>query len=140
MPAPVMPMLAYADAPAAIDFLVSAFGFEERYRLAMPDGSVGHAELVLGEAVIAVSSAWRDAGLMPPNELPGVHAQYAVLLDDVNAHFERAREAGATIAAPPEDQFYGYRMYRAVDPEGHRWVFQQRLREVSVDEMQAMLS
>lgn len=140
MPAPILPMLAYDDAPAAIDFLKTAFGFEERYRLEMPGGAIGHAELALGEGVIAVSSAWRDAGLYPPSELPGCHAQYAVLLDDVDAHYARAVQAGATIAAPPEDQFYGYRMYRAVDPEGHRWVFQQRLREVSVEEMQAMLS
>lgn len=140
MPSPIMPMLAYADAPAAIDFLVRAFGFTERYRLQMPDGSIGHSELELEGAIVAVSSAWRDAGLYPPAELTGVHAQYAVLLQDVDAHYARAMEAGATIAAPPEDQFYGYRMYRAQDAEGHRWVFQQQLREVSVDEMQAMLS
>ena len=140
MPAPIMPMLAYADAPAAITFLTSAFGFEERYRLAMPDGAVGHCELALDGAIVAVSSAWRDAGLYPPSELPGVHCQLAVMVADVDAHFERAKAAGATIVAPPEDQFYGFRMYRVNDPEGHRWVFQQRLRDVSVEEMQQALS
>ena len=140
MPAPVMPMLVYADAPAAIDFLVDAFGFEERYRLMMGDGVVGHAELALGESIVGLASAFRDMGLRPPSELAGCHCQYAVLVVDVDAHYERARDAGAVISAPPEDQFYGYRMYRAQDPEGHRWVFQQRLREVSVEEMQAMLS
>ncbi|MFK7928978.1 MAG: VOC family protein [Myxococcota bacterium] len=140
MTAPIMPMLAYADPAAAIDFLVQAFGFTERYRLAMPDGSLGHAELVRGEAVVSLASAWRDAGLFPPTELNGCHCQLAVMVSDVDAHWAHAREAGATIVAAPEDQFYGFRMYRALDPEGHRWIFQQKLREVSPEELQAMLT
>ena len=90
--------------------------------------------------MISLASAWRDAGLYPPSELEGCHAQYAILVHDVQAQFERARDAGATIVAEPEDQFYGFRVYRATDPEGHRWIFQQKLRKVTPDEMQAMLS
>lgn len=134
-----MPMLAYADASAAIDFLTTVFGFTERFRLDMPDGSVGHAELELQGAVIALATAWRDAGIVPPSELNGVHCQIAVLLDNVDAHYATAKKLGATITAAPEDQFHGHRMYRAVDPEGHRWVFQQKLRDVSVEEMKALL-
>ena len=136
----VMPMLAYDDPKAAIAFLIEAFGFAERYRLDMPDGSIGHAEMELEGGIVSLASAWRDAGLYPPGELKGCHCQLAVIVADVDAHFERARAAGATIVAPPEDQFYGYRMYRANDPEGHRWVFQQVIREVSPEQMQAMLS
>jgi len=136
----IMPMLAYDDPAAAIDFLVRAFGFTERYRLDMPDGGIGHAELELEGSVLSLASAWRAGGMFPPSELKGVHCQLAVLVPDVDAHYERAREAGAVIAQPPEDQFYGYRMYRAMDLEGHRWVFQKKLREVSVQEMQQALS
>jgi uncharacterized glyoxalase superfamily protein PhnB len=78
-------------------------------------------------------------GIVPPNELNGVHCQMSILLDNVNAHYEQSKTLGATITAAPEDQFHGHRMYRAVDPEGHRWVFQQKLRDVSVEEMKAMM-
>lgn len=135
----VMPMLSYDDPEAAISFLTAAFGFEEAFRLTMPDGSVGHAELVLGEARVSLAGAWRDAGLMPPTELAGVPSQLAVRIGDVQSHFEQARAAGATIVTEPEDQFYGFRMYRVNDPEGHRWIFQQKLRDISPEEMQAMM-
>ncbi|MDJ0790110.1 MAG: VOC family protein [Myxococcota bacterium] len=121
----IIPMLAYADAPAAIDFLCKAFGFEKTYQLDMDDGSVGHAELAMGDAVVMLATVWEAAGMKSPKDLPGPHSQVNVYVDDVDAHCEKAREAGATISAEPEDQFYGARIYRAVDPEGHRWIFTQ---------------
>jgi len=133
-------MLSYADPAGASDFLVRAFGFTERYRVSMPDGSLVHAELVLDEAVVSLAGAWRDAGLFPPSELKGCHGQLAVMVSDVDAHWAHARDAGATIVAAPEDQFHGHRIYRAQDPEGHRWIFQQKLREVSPEALQAMLT
>lgn len=135
----VVPMLAYDDAAAAIDFLREAFGFEERMRLDMPDGSVGHAELDLDGGVISLATTWKAGGMAAPSELPAVHSQLLVYVDDVDAHCERARAAGATIAAEPEDQFHGSRTYRAIDPEGHRWMFAQVIKDVSVDEMKKMM-
>lgn len=117
------PMLAYADAPAAIAFLTQAFGFEERFRMDMPDGSVGHAELGLGDQVVMLASEWPAGGVVSPLRLPALHAQLFVRVDDVEAHFTRARAEGATIAAEPTDQAYGERTYRAIDPEGQRWIF-----------------
>lgn len=117
------PMLVYADAPAALAFLAEAFGFEERFRMDMPDGSVGHAEVGLGDAVVMVASEWSAGGVVSPLRLPALHAQIHVLVDDVDAHHARARAAGATIATEPADQEYGMRSYRAIDPEGHRWIF-----------------
>lgn len=117
------PMIVYADAPAALEFLVRAFGFEQRFRMDMPDGSVGHAELGLGGEVVMLASEWQVGGVVSPLRLPAVHAQVHVLVDDVDAHFARARAGGATIAAEPADQDHGTRSYRAIDPEGHRWIF-----------------
>jgi uncharacterized glyoxalase superfamily protein PhnB len=117
------PMLVYADAPAALEFLRKAFGFEERFRMDMPDGSVGHAELGLAGEVVMVSSEWAVGGVVSPLRLPAVHAQIHVRVDDVDAHCARARAAGATIVGEPEDQPYGERSYRALDPEGQRWIF-----------------
>jgi PhnB protein len=119
----IVPMLVYADAPAAIEFLCKAFGFEERFRMDMPDGSVGHAELGLGDEVVMLASEWPAGGVLSPLRLPALHAQVYVRVDDVDAHFARARAEGATIATEPADQEHGERSYRAIDPEGHRWIF-----------------
>jgi len=117
------PMIVYADAPAALAFLADAFGFAERFRMDMPDGSVGHAEIGLGDEVVMLASEWGAGGVVSPLRLPSVHAQIHVHVEDVDAHFARARAAGATIAAEPADQEYGMRSYRVIDPEGHRWIF-----------------
>jgi PhnB protein len=119
----IIPYLAYEDAPAALTFLHEAFGFEERFRLPMPDGRIGHAELALGESVLYLASLWKEVGNMSPKDLPGVHCQMYCQVDDVDAHFQRAREAGATVINEPSDQGHGDRSYRAMDPEGHRWIF-----------------
>jgi PhnB protein len=124
----VFPYLAYADAPAAIGFLCRAFGFEERSRHPMPDGRVGHAELSLEGGVLMLASVFREMGFASPRELDGVHAQVYWVVEDVDAHFERARAAGATIAAEPVEE-HGSRLYRALDPEGHRWMFATPLGE-----------
>ena len=121
---PVVAYLCYEDAPAAIEFLCKAFGFEETFRYAMPDGRIGHAELAYqGTRAIYLASVWEEMGFQSPKDLAGVHCQMACQVDDVDAHHERARDAGAIIAAAPQDQEHGDRMYRAVDPEGHRWMF-----------------
>ncbi len=133
----IVPMLSYRDAPAAIDFLCRAFGFEPHFRLDMPNGSVGHAELSYGDSVVMLATCWDEAGLVSPSELDRVHGQTHVYVDDVEAHHARARDAGATITTPPEDQFYGAIVYRAIDPEGHRWVFSQPVRDVSEEELEA---
>lgn len=131
----IVPMLAYQDAPAAIEFLSRAFGFEERYRLPMDDGRIGHAELALGDEIVMLASVFPEIGTASPQDLPAVHCQLQVYVDDVDAHYERAREAGATIATEPEDQFYGARSYRAVDPEGGRWIFATQTEELSPEEL-----
>jgi PhnB protein len=123
-----IPMLSYADAAAAIDFLCAAFGFEETFRMPMPDGTIGHAELSHHGHRVMLASEWRPAGMVSPRELAGVHGQIYCQVDDVDAHYVRARAAGATIVGEPVDQPYGERTYRAMDPEGHRWVFGSPLR------------
>jgi PhnB protein len=120
------PMLAYDDAPAAIDFLCQAFGFEERFRLPGPGGTIGHAELVHGngrDVLVMVATTWKAGGMSSPRDLPAVHTQLLCYVDDVDAHYARAKAAGATLVGEPEDTTHGDRSYRAVDPEGHRWIF-----------------
>lgn len=121
-PQRIVPMLAYDDAPAAIEFLRKAFGFEERFRFDMPDGKVGHAELVLCDNVVMLASAFEEFGFSSPQNLSAVHSQLFCTVDDVDVHYARARAAGATIVAEPGVD-HGTRRYRSVDPEGARWIF-----------------
>ena len=116
------PYLAYADAPAAIEFLCRAFGFEERFRYPMPDGRLGHAELVLEGTVLMLASVYPEMGFASPRDLAGSHGQILWQVDDVDRHYARAREAGAVRAGEPVEE-HGSRTYRALDPEGHRWMF-----------------
>jgi uncharacterized glyoxalase superfamily protein PhnB len=117
----IIPYLSYADAPAAIGFLCKAFGFEERFRYPMPDGRIGHAELGYQDNVVMLASAYEGFG-ESPLRLPAVHAQVYCFVDDVDSHCARARECGATVVGEPKNE-HGTRFYRAVDPEGHRWIF-----------------
>ena len=117
----IIPYLTYQDAPAAIDFLCKAFGFEERARYAMPDGRIGHAELTLQGGVLMLASVYEGFGVSPL-ALPAVHCLIYCYVDDLETHHARARAAGATIVGEPSDD-HGARMYRAIDPEGHRWMF-----------------
>lgn len=132
----LIPMLAYADAAAAIEFLSKAFGFEELSRMEMPDGRIGHAELGYDGVRVMLASEFPSMGFQSQQSLPGHSSQIYVYVDDVDAHFERARAAGATITVEPEEQ-HGDRVYRASDPEGHRWLFATRLRDVPEEELQS---
>jgi uncharacterized glyoxalase superfamily protein PhnB len=132
----VIPMLAYEDGAAAIDWLVEAFGFEERERWADDDGTIVHAELATGSGTIMLATPTPhyvgpkrlrelSAEVRKMYEVPYVIDGVLVEVDDVDAHFARARDAGATILSEPADQESGIRHYRAEDPEGHRWMFSQ---------------
>lgn len=119
----IQPYLLYGDAARAIDFLVEAFGFTEESRVPMPNGQIGHAELLMGDCTVCLASAVAEMGHASPKDLPAVHSMVVVYVDDVDVHHERAKAAGAVIASPPEDKFYGDRSYEARDIEGHRWHF-----------------
>src|SRR5919198_5562048 len=108
-------------AAAAMDFLADAFGFREVVRsLAPDDGRVWHAQMELDSARIYLG---QPVEYRNPNHLGGVTVSVHVYVDDVDAHYKRARSAGAAIKAELDDRDYGERRYHAVDPEGHVWVF-----------------
>ncbi|MFO0985353.1 MAG: VOC family protein [Planctomycetota bacterium] len=124
----VIPYLAYRDAPAAIEFLKRAFGFEERFRYPMEDGRIGHAEMTLGDSTLMLASAFEGFGASPL-DLPATSVQlFYCVVDDVEAHHARAKAAGATLVAEPADQ-HGMRMYRGVRSRGTPLIFVQPLEE-----------
>lgn len=125
----------YRDPKAALDWLTRAFGFEITMAIEDPAGDVrnSHYEMAIeGRGRIMIGGEWAD-WTRSPASAGGVNTQstHVDLASDLDDHCERARAAGATIAAEPEDQFYGDRTYRAVDPEGHVWTFSRHLRDVS---------
>jgi uncharacterized glyoxalase superfamily protein PhnB len=134
------PAVYYRDPMAALDWLEKAFGFETTMLIEPPaDGSNPtnmHAELSLaGKGRLIVGAEW-SAWTRSPASVGGANtANVHVDLDsDVDAHCERARQAGAVIEMEPADQFYGARTYRAKDREGHVWTFAQTIRDVSREE------
>ena len=133
----------YRDPKAALQWLEQAFGFEVTMAIEGPPDApeMCHYEMSCqGRGRIMVGAQWDD-WLSSPAEVGGKNTQtvHVQLPDGLDEHCERARAAGASIAAEPEDQFYGDRTYRAVDLEGHRWTFSTKVRDVSKAEAEAAL-
>jgi PhnB protein len=116
------PYLLYEDAGAALDFLSEAFGFEETRRNLSSGGQVSHAEMSYRGGAIHLGQPAQPSS---PRSYGGTSVLLYVYVDDVDAHCERARAAGADIVDEPADQPYGERRYHCRDPEGHSWYFAQ---------------
>ncbi|MDP6579751.1 MAG: VOC family protein [Vicinamibacterales bacterium] len=120
----VFPFLRYEDAPAAFEWLARAFGFEKQMLVPGPDGTIAHAQLRYGGSVIMIGSITDDVmKLKRPAVVGGATQGLYVHVDDVDAHHDRAKAAGAEIIMELEDSDYGSREYIARDPEGHVWSF-----------------
>jgi uncharacterized glyoxalase superfamily protein PhnB len=128
--ATVVPILVYEDVGQAIDWLGRAFGFAERLRFER-DGVVSHAQLTVGEGAIMLG---RQGGAFRAPQREAVSAYVHVTVEDVAAHFERAKTAGADIVKVPTDMPFGVRQYTARDPAGHWWTFSQNVADVAPEE------
>ncbi len=128
------PALTVHDGKAAVDFYQRAFGATVRHVMDMPDGKVMHAELQIGDSVIMLSDEFPDWGALSPLSLGGSGSSLNVYVDDVDAVFAQAVEAGATVKHPVADQFWGDRMGNLLDPFGHKWSVATRIEEVSPEE------
>jgi uncharacterized glyoxalase superfamily protein PhnB len=128
----ITPYLLYEDCAGALEWLSKAFGFEETLRYE-DNGNVTHAEMrVGGDSEIMMGDPGGD--FQSPKRGRYIGAQIHVYVDDVDAHFEHARAAGAEIVNEPEDQFYGDRRYDAKDPEGHLWTFAQQVKQLAPED------
>lgn len=140
----VVPAVFYKDPAAALAWLEKAFGFELSLLVTNQQGQVGHAEMTWRGSPIDIGGEWASAELLGPASLKspaslgGVGTQFIRLHMDegLDEHCERARAAGARITCEPADQFYGDRVYRALDPEGHVWNFSQKVADLSIQEME----
>ncbi len=132
----IIPMLAYEDGIAAMDWLCKAFGFLEKTRMLDDDGRLAHGELALGNGVIMLASPSKEYQ-SPRNhrrvcevaatwyKVPYIMNGVLVYVDDVEKHYQRAKAFGATILSDIETGGPGSR-YRVEDLEGQRWMFMQK--------------
>ena len=121
----IIPALRYRNGAAAIDWLCAAFGFERKMVVPADGGRVAHAELTLGNGMIMLGDVETEYGRLvaaPEKGRPVTQGIY-VVVDDVDAHYARAKAAGAEIVIDIKTQDYGGRDYTARDLEGHVWTF-----------------
>ena len=113
------PYMGIDKAGEAIEFYKKAFGATQVMRLDMPDGRVGHAELRIGDSSLMLGTPCAQMALRNPDEHTSIGLHLYV--EDVDAQFQRAVDAGATVVSEPKDQFYGDRSASVKDPFGHLW-------------------
>jgi PhnB protein len=132
----VTPYLHVDGAKDAIDFYGKVLGAQERFRMDGPEGTIGHAELQLGDSIIMVSDEFPDRDVRGPKSVGGTPVMISVYVEDVDSVFETALAEGATELRPVENQFYGDRTGQFEDPFGHRWSIATHVEDVPPDEME----
>jgi PhnB protein len=136
----LFPYLSVRGADRAIAFYVEAFGASERYRLPMPDGRIGHAELAIDGVSFWLADEYPEMKIAGPESLGGTAVSLVLYVGDVDAFVARAAARGATVERDPEDEFYGDRTGVLLDPFGHRWMIHTRREEVSPEEMKQRMA
>jgi uncharacterized glyoxalase superfamily protein PhnB len=123
----IIPAVRYRDGPAAIEWLCAAFGFEKHLVVPGEGDTIAHAQLTLGNAMIMLGSGGHsDYSRLTkhPDEIGGFVTQSPyIIVPDADAHYERAKAAGAEIVLDIKDEDFGGRGYTCRDPEGHLWTF-----------------
>src|SRR5260221_7049595 len=132
----VTPYLSIKGAAQAIDFYKRAFGAEERFRMPGPDGkTIGHAEITIGNSILMLADEMPECGNQSAQTLKGSPVGFAIYVENADAAFKRAVEAGASVTRPIPDQFYGDRAGTVKDPFGHQWTLMTHQEDVPPDEM-----
>ena len=131
------PHLVVRDAAKAIDFYKQAFGAKEIARMPLPDGKkLGHAELQIGDSRLMLADEFLEWGSKGPEAIGGSPVTLSIYVEDCDAVFNRAVEAGATVKMPLADQFWGDRYGQVVDPFGHVWAVATHVKDLTLEEIQ----
>ena len=136
----LLPYLVVRRAAEAIAFYQQVFGAVEIMRLNAPDGSIGHAEIKIGEAVVMLSEENPAWGSLSPEAIGGSPVTLFLYVPDVDATFESAIKAGAKELMPVKDQFWGDRTGVVIDPFGHRWHIGTHIEDVDPDKLQQRMT
>lgn len=136
----VTPYLIVQGAVEAIDFYRRAFGAEETLRLELPDGKLAHAEVRIGDSPVMLADEVPDWGFLASPSLGGTAVGLLIYVEDVDAAFRRAVDAGAEVMRAVEDQVHGDRSGMLTDPFGHMWTLATQVEEVHPEEMQRRMA
>ena len=136
----VTPYLIVDGASAAIDFYREVLGATERMRMPAPDDKVGHAELQIGESLVMLADEAPGMDSLGPKSVGGTPVMLHVYVEDADAVFERAVQAGAKALRQVEDRFYGDRSGEFEDPFGHQWSVATHVEDVSPEEMEKRMA
>jgi len=123
----ITPYLVVEGVPKLIEFLKQAFGAQELGRMARPDGGVMHAEVKVGDSKLMMGEPMGDWKAKP--------CSLYLYVEDVDAVYQRAIQAGGTSVSEPSDQFYGDRTGGVIDPSGNYWGIATHVEDVSHEEM-----
>lgn len=129
------PYLYIRGAAKAIDFYKAAFGAEELFRMEGAPGTIGHAELRIGDSIFMLADEEPKWNIKSPETLGGSGSALMVYVNDVDAVYDQAIAAGATIVRPVKDQFYGDRTGCLLDPFGHNWTVATHVEDLSPEEI-----
>lgn len=131
----VTPYLIIKGAADAIEFYKKAFGATELFRMAQPDGRIGHAEIKIGDSPIMLADEFPEMNYLGPQSLGGTPVSILLYVDDVDTVFPQAISAGGTEQKPLQDQFYGDRSGTFKDPFGHVWTVATHTEDLSPEEI-----
>ena len=131
----ITPYLAVEDANTAIEFYKEAFGAEELMRMPGPDGKIAHATIQIGDSKLMLSDPFEQSTVRPPAERGGPTGSIFLYVDDVDATFDQATEAGAEVTMPLDDMFWGDRFGSVTDPFGHVWSLATHKEDLTEEEM-----
>ena len=131
----ITPYLIIRGAASALEFYKKAFDAVEVLRLEGPGGKIMHAEIKLGDSIIMLADEFPEMGHRGPQSLGGSPVGLAFYVRDVDAQFQQAVNAGATVKRPLENQFYGDRSGTLTDPFGHVWTIATHVEDVSPEEI-----
>jgi PhnB protein len=130
------PYLAVEDASAAIEFYGRAFDAKERVRMSGPGDSIMHCELEIGDSLVMLSDPFPQASTKPPKELGGTSVSIFVYVEDIDALYKQAIDAGASSLMEPDDMFWGDRFGSVQDPFGHSWTIATHIEDVPPEELE----
>jgi PhnB protein len=131
----ITPSIVVRDAPKALDFYRRAFDAKERMRMPGPDGKIMHAEIQIGDSLVMLNDEMPEMRSRSPQSLGGSPVSFYVYVEDVDAAFKRAVDAGATPTMPLTDMFWGDRFGSVQDPFGHTWSLAQHVKDMTPEEM-----
>ncbi|MGA2630135.1 MAG: VOC family protein [Terriglobia bacterium] len=132
----VTPHLIVNDGAAALEFYKKAFGAVELFRMTRPDGRIGHAEIKIGDSPVMLADEHPEMGALSPQSVGGSPVSIYLYVADVDAMFNQAVAAGASVVRPLQNQFYGDRTGGVKDPFGYQWYIATHVEDVSPEELQ----